>query len=104
MRLIDSTQLILSAKNSDFVTMKEIVDAPSIIIDGEFEETEKSYMNKVAIYPTEHHYEDVGEPEYVKYGCPICELLGARHSFPKSTQSCPICGVNLVWKHHNTKV
>lgn len=95
MRLIDSTQLILSANNPEFVTIKEIVDAPSIIIDGEFEEAEKSYKNKVSLYPVEHHYEDEGKPEYIKYGCPICELLGARHSFPALTPRCPICGVNL---------
>ena len=30
MRLIDSTQLILAAHNDKFVTMKEIIDAPTI--------------------------------------------------------------------------
>lgn len=31
---------------------------------------------KVKVKPIEHRYEKDGEPEYIKYGCPLCEDLG----------------------------
>lgn len=66
-------------------------------IDGRYAKGSKVYMDRVFIRPVEHHYEDIGEPEYIKYGCPICESFGARHSFAHGAKNCPICNVNLLW-------
>lgn len=52
----------------------------------------------VKIKPIAHHYEEPGEPEYIKYGCPVCESLGERFSITEGTRHCPSCGVNLLWE------
>lgn len=50
------------------------------------------------IAPVEHHYEnDKGEP-YIKYGCPICEAAGIRHSIYQGCRRCPVCGAYLLWE------
>lgn len=74
---------------------------------------------KVKVKPVEHHYEEDGEPEYIKYGCPLCESLGNEYrkvyshssglfdkdkqfnqcSFSKGTPNCPICGINIDWDY-----
>jgi hypothetical protein len=50
------------------------------------------------VKPTETHYEDVGEPPYIKYGCPVCELLGNKHQVAIGDRKCPLCNVNLLWE------
>ncbi len=41
----------------------------------------------------EHHYEDVGEEPYIKYGCPNgCKIQPSRRS-----QYCSLCGQKLLW-------
>ena len=75
------------------------------------------HKQKVKVKPVEHHYEKDGEPEYIKYGCPICENLGEEYrkvysgelfdeekqfnkfSFPKGTLNCPCCGINIDWDY-----
>lgn len=71
------------------------------------------HNQKVSIRPIEHHYEEDGEPEYIKYGCPLCESLSKsypnevmdddepfkRFSFPKGTPQCPCCGINIEWNY-----
>ena len=68
---------------------------------------------KVKVKPVEHHYEEDGEQEYIKYGCPLCENLSKsypnevmdddeqfkRFSFPKGTPQCPCCGINIEWNY-----
>ena len=72
---------------------------------------------KVKVKPIEHHYEKDGEPEYIKYGCPLCEDLGKRYreiyssqlfdeekqfkdfSIPKGIANCPVCGINIDWNY-----
>ena len=41
------------------------------------------HNQKVSIRPIEHHYEEDGEPEYIKYGCPLCVNL--LESYPNKT-------------------
>lgn len=75
------------------------------------------HKQKVTVRPIEHHYEQDGEPENIKYGCPLCESLGTAYrkfyshssglfdedkqfvsfQIPKGTPNCPICGINLDW-------
>ena len=58
-----------------------------------------SPVNKrmVHIQPVEHHYENKGETPYIKYGCPICEAFGNRHSFYRGMENCSLCGINFKW-------
>lgn len=49
------------------------------------------------IKPLEKHYEDEGEPEYIKWCCPICEVIGNRHQVGKFDEKCMLCGINLDW-------
>lgn len=74
MRLIDSTQLILNAKNGKFVTMKEIIDAPEIdpIVHG--------------------RWLPVDEKEDA-FDCSVCDaMVKKRHNF------CPKCGAKMDLK------
>lgn len=71
---------------------------------------------KVKLRPNEHHYENEGEEPYIKYNCQICETIANRYkdiqnilgnedgkfnrfSFPKGTEQCPCCGVNIDWDY-----
>lgn len=69
-------------------------------MDGYYFRTGKLYKDRVCVRPIEHHYEETGQHEYIKYGCPVCEKIGARHSLEYGTSNCPLCGVNLLW-HRN---
>lgn len=74
------------------------------------------HKQKVKLRPNEHHYENEGEEPYIKYSCQICEQLAKniqdfhfegssengnfiRFSFPKGTEQCPCCGVNIDWDY-----
>ena len=77
------------------------------------------YKQKVKLRPNEHHYENDGEEPYIKYSCQICEQLAkgvkgfplysddendeggefVRFSFPKGTEKCPCCGINIDWNY-----
>ena len=71
------------------------------------------YKQKVSLRPVEHHYENEGEEEYIKYGCQLCESIAksypnklmdkdkqfVRFSFPKGTKRCPCCGVYINWDY-----
>lgn len=70
---------------------------------------------KVKLRPMEHHYEREGEPEYIKYGCQLCENLAKSYpnnimdtekqfknfSFEWGTEQCPCCGINIDWSYKN---
>lgn len=71
----------------------------------------KVYRQRIKFKPIECHYEDEGEPPYIKYDCPICHEASknckdkfegdkkfVRCSIPYGTLQCPICGVNLIWE------
>ena len=84
-------------KNEIIEALIEEIDDESVTLDGKAVKAKYVHKNKTYIKPVEHHYEGPGEPPYIKYGCPICESLGHRFSFPNKTSNCPICNVNLSW-------
>ena len=74
------------------------------------------HEQKVKLRPNEHHYENDGEEPYIKYSCQLCEQLAekvkgfplytgdeggqfVRFSFPKGTERCPCCGINIDWDY-----
>lgn len=77
------------------------------------------HKQKVKLRPNEHHYENEGEKPYIKYSCQLCEQLAksvkgfpiysddeydegrkfVRFSFPKGTEKCPCCGINIDWNY-----
>lgn len=71
------------------------------------------FEQKVSLRPIEHHYEKNGEPEYIKYGCQLCESLANSYpgkvmddneqftnfSFAEGTPQCPCCGINIYWDY-----
>lgn len=67
-------------------------------ISGVYAKGKKFYQDRVFVYPVAHHYEEEDESPYIKFNCPVCETLGARHSLSDGVDSCPICGVNLAWE------
>lgn len=57
-----------------------------------------AHQKMTYVKPVAHHYEQPGEPEYIKYTCPICDLFGNKHQVHKSIDiNCPLCHVNLIW-------
>lgn len=84
-------------KDEVIEALLEEMDGESVVLDGKVVKAKYVHKNKTYIKPVEHHYEEPGEPPYIKYGCPICESLGHRFSFPRETNNCPICNVNLLW-------
>ena len=70
---------------------------------------------KVSVRPIAHHYEEIGQPEYIKWSCPICEEIAKKYpnfildedcqfnnfSFTEETERCPVCGINLNWDAPN---
>lgn len=67
------------------------------MIEGKFKKSKHVYKRITKVKPVEHHYENPNEKPYIKYGCPVCESLGNRFSFPQGINNCPLCNVNLLW-------
>ena len=74
------------------------------------------HKQKVKLRPNEHHYENEGGEPYIKYSCQLCEQLAksvkgvplysdyeggkfVSFSFPKGTEKCPCCGINIDWNY-----
>lgn len=75
------------------------------------------HNQKIKLRPNEHHYENEGEEPYIKYSCQLCEQIAdsvktyyddfeddeggkfVKFSFPKGTEQCPCCGVNIDWDY-----
>lgn len=57
-----------------------------------------SYQHIVKVVPIAHFYNELDEPEYVKYSCPVCDMANDKHQVtPIIDEHCPICNVNLDW-------
>ncbi|MEK4983642.1 AbrB/MazE/SpoVT family DNA-binding domain-containing protein [Bacillus sp. FSL K6-6540] len=65
--------------------------------EGKVMDSEYAYQRSAFVRPIEHHY-DNGEASYIKYGCPVCEILGNVHQVLVGTSNCPLCNVNLLWE------
>lgn len=71
-------------------------DAP--LIEGTVTEAQYAYQRIARVKAVAHHYEDEGEKPYIKYGCPVCELLGNKHQVTAGASNCTQCNVNLMWE------
>lgn len=49
------------------------------------------------VKPVKHDYSDKYHPDYYKYSCPVCDMLGNKHQVTKHDKNCPLCNVNLIW-------
>lgn len=67
------------------------------VIEGKVTEAKHVYQRITYVKPIEYHYEDEGDEPYIKYGCPVCKLLGNTHQIAKGKENCPLCNVNLLW-------
>lgn len=67
-------------------------------MEGKVTEARLSYQRITYVKPTEHHYESAGEKPYIKYGCPVCELLDNKHQVTFGASNCSLCNVNLLWQ------
>ncbi|MNW62893.1 hypothetical protein D3C74_410500 [compost metagenome] len=68
------------------------------MLNGKVTDAEFAYQRITYVRPTEHYYGKGGEQSYVKYGCPVCELLGNKHQVTFGSDNCPLCNVNLLWE------
>ncbi len=61
--------------------------------------TDAKYICQKITYmrPIRHDYSDVENPNYYKYSCPVCDMLGNNHQVSKEDTNCPLCNVNLLW-------
>lgn len=62
--------------------------------------TESNMVHKRITYmkPIKHDYSDKDHPNYFKYSCPVCDMLGNKHQVHKGESNCMLCGVNLLWQ------
>lgn len=62
--------------------------------------TESNATHKRITYmrPTKRDYSDKDHPNYYKYTCPVCDMLGNKHQVHKGETNCCLCGVNLLWE------
>lgn len=67
------------------------------MLKGKVIEADVTYKRITYVKPTAHHYEKTGEKPYIKYGCPVCDLLGNKHQVSTWEKNCPLCNVNLLW-------
>jgi hypothetical protein len=67
------------------------------MLNGKVTEAKYTYQRITYVKPTENHYEKVGEKPYIKYGCPVCEILNNKHQVTFGADNCPLCNVNLLW-------
>lgn len=67
------------------------------MITGVIQNASKAYKRKVSVNPIAHHYEKPGEKPYIKYNCPVCEMVGNKVQIPHGIEKCPLCGVSLNW-------
>lgn len=66
--------------------------------EGKVTAANYAYQRAAYVRPIEHHYASEGEAAYVKYGCPVCEMLGNIHQVAAGESNCPSCNVNLYWE------
>lgn len=73
-----------------------------VIIDAEqhkvADERTPIFRKLAYVKPIANHYEDEGEAPYIKYNCPVCELIGHKHQVTEGFGRCWSCGVNLIWE------
>ena len=70
--------------------------AESAIGVATYHNTGLVYSSRLKIVPVKHYYNE--EKTYIKYGCPVCEAFGLRHSMQEGTESCTTCGVHFEWE------
>lgn len=68
------------------------------MLNGKVTDAEYAYQRIAYVRPVEHHYGNGGEQPYIKYGCPVCELLNNKHQVTFGSDNCPLCNVNLLWE------
>ena len=98
MRLIDA-DLAVEEMPNEIKDYAYWIKAQPAAIEGVVSESETMHRRFVRVKPIEHHYEEPGEEPYIKYGCPVCEAIGNRHSVTQGEKTCPLCGVNLSWEN-----
>lgn len=72
----------------------------TIVIEGtvageEEGENLPAHLKITKVRPIAHHYMPNGA--YIKYSCPVCEILGNKHQVHRREENCPLCNVNLEW-------
>ncbi|ASA22626.1 hypothetical protein [Paenibacillus donghaensis] len=68
------------------------------MLNGKVTDSKYAYQRIAYVKPVENHYENKGEQPYIKYECPVCELLNNKHQVAFGTDNCPLCNVNLLWE------
>lgn len=53
----------------------------------------KVSTQRVSLRPVEHHYENEGEEEYIKYGCQLCEDIAQSYPNDLMDKRQTICSV-----------
>ena len=75
-------------------------ERPHNTISGVIRNAEYAFQRKVKVNPIRKQYHDLGEPEYYKYNCPVCQAVGNTHiSIPYLDEHFPLCNVALNWSY-----
>lgn len=65
---------------------------------GYVTESDVVYKKITYMRPVKRDYSDECHPNYYKYTCPICDMLGNKHQVLQGDKNCCLCGVNLLWE------
>lgn len=77
---------------------EKLCDLEDKLDQGYVTESNVSYKRKTYMRPVKHNYSDDEHPNYYKYSCPVCDMLGNRHQVTVGDTNCPLCNVNLLWE------
>lgn len=78
--------------------LQDMKDNNPIVFEGYVTESNVCYKRKTYMRPVKHNYSDDEHPNYYKYSCPVCDILGNRHQVTVGDTNCPLCNVNLLWE------
>ena len=77
---------------------KRLCDLEDKLDCGYVTESNICCKRKTYMRPIKHDYSDDECPNYYKYSCPVCDMLGNRHQVTVGDTNCPLCNVNLMWE------
>ena len=77
---------------------EKLFECENTIDKGYVTESNVAHNRITYMRPTKRDYSDKDHPNYYKYTCPICDMLGNKHQVHKGETNCCLCGVNLLWE------
>lgn len=78
--------------------MIKLIDKQESAFEGVIKNEEHVYRPTAYVKPKERNCGKLLEEVYLKYQCPVCEILGNKHQILPGEKNCPMCNVNIYWE------